>query len=114
MVVYSSNKEDIWVSRIPIPVIAPAALPIIDNFDTPAAPGIIVPNWNVYSPLWAPVQYVQLATPQTRPNPRPPHVLELSDRDPHDYARADRIFQASKKVTVQFTAEGDIHAGGRT
>ncbi len=41
--------------------------------------------WNIYSPLWAPVK-VEDGT------------LVLKDKDPFDYAKAERIFPASKKL----------------
>jgi len=68
-VAYSVNKEDIWVSRIPL------------------ASDLNV--WNTYSPLWAPVT---LAT----------DGVNLTDRDPYDYARAERLFPAREKVTISF------------
>jgi len=53
-VIYSINKEDIWVSRIPVPTVADETNPVNDNFDN-IVPGPRVPGWNIYSPTWAPV-----------------------------------------------------------
>jgi hypothetical protein len=71
-VVYSMNKEDIWVSRIATP-----------------APSV---GWSIYSPKWAPVTQRD-------------DSVELDDRDPYDYARAQYSFPESPKVSVEFTVE---------
>lgn len=72
-VAYSVNKEDIWVSRIPL------------------TSGTDV--WNTYSPLWAPVTLTK-------------DGVNLTDRDPYDYARAERLFPAKEKVSVSFDITG--------
>jgi hypothetical protein len=96
-IAYSVNKEDIWVSRIPLPICAdPAAGAVADHFDADAI-GPRVPDWNTYSPKWAPVG---IATSSTGGYG---HVLRLEDRDPYDYARADRVFAESKHVVVDCT-----------
>ncbi len=74
-VVYSVNKEDIWISRIPVPV--------LDGVQQGMG------GWNVYSPLWAPVR-------QTG------RELELRDKDPYDYGRAVRVFPESKAARLRF------------
>ncbi|MHC4621655.1 MAG: PA14 domain-containing protein [Planctomycetota bacterium] len=88
------NKEDIWVSRIPVPIVAGSKEPVRDTFDDIAA-GPRVPGWNTYSPLWAPVR---IASEQGTAN----KCLELEDREPTDYARAIRTFAAGKAVDVSF------------
>jgi hypothetical protein len=93
-VIYSLNKEDIWVSRIPVPIMAETKEPVNDTFDdTPAGPR--VRGWNTYSPTWAPVR---IAKDQSSAN----QYLELEDREPVDYARAIRTFPVSKTVDVRF------------
>jgi hypothetical protein len=53
-VTYSMNKEDIWVSSIPVPVTAVADQQANETFnDMPA--GKELEKWNTYSPIWAPV-----------------------------------------------------------
>lgn len=96
-VVYSGNKEDIWISRIPVPVRETVDAPVNDNFDLPATTGAIrdVPNWNVYSPLWAPVTLAE--SPGRRGM-----SLSLSDKDPYDYARAIRVFPEARNASIRF------------
>jgi len=93
-VIYSVNKEDIWVSRIPVPIVAETKEPAQDTFDNVAV-GPRVPGWNTYSPLWAPVR---IAAEVGSDN----HYLELKDSEPVDYARAIRTFPVSKAVDVSF------------
>jgi hypothetical protein len=93
-VVYSVSKEDIWVSRIPVPILAETKDPVHDSFDElPVGPR--VPGWNIYSPLWAPVR---IAKDPAGPN----HYLELEDHDPVDYARAARTFPRSRAGDISF------------
>ncbi|MHC4345341.1 MAG: PA14 domain-containing protein [Planctomycetota bacterium] len=100
----SMNKEDIWASRIPVPIIAEAKAHANDNFDDVAA-GPRVPGWNTYSSLWAPVR---IAADRGLSN----HYLELEDREPTDYARAIRTFPQSKAVTASFrVAAGQTDRG---
>ena len=74
--VYSMSKEDIWVSRVPLPVCA----------DETAAGGSM---WNFYSPKWAP------ATCEG-------DEVRLEDRDPFDYAGATRVCREARNVIVAF------------
>jgi hypothetical protein len=90
--IYSMGKEDIWVSRIPVPIVAETKDAVNDTFENIAA-GARVPGWNTYSPLWAPVRIAQDAAKKNR-------YLELEDREPADYARAIRTFPVSKAVDV--------------
>lgn len=93
-ITYSVNKEDIWVSRIPLPVRSSATGPVRDGFDGLPVGGE-VPNWNIYSALWAPVSVAAFPNEQNK-------SLELQDRDPYDYARAVRVFEESKSPSVTF------------
>ncbi len=90
-VTYSMNKEDIWVSEIPLPVRGKADAPVADSFENPDS----VRGWNLYSPLWAPV--LVAAAPDGSGN-----ALELRDKDPYDYGKAVRVFPASNRVNVEF------------
>jgi hypothetical protein len=76
---YSMNKEDIWVSRVPLPV-------------KPDAAGADEP-WNVYCPKWARVQLENDGS------------VRIEDRDPHDYVRATRMFPQTRRLTARFTIE---------
>lgn len=89
--VYSVNKEDIWVSRIPLPVKPDETEFPTDDF-AKATPGGIVPGWNLYSPKWAPATVVEKAGKRS---------LELRDGDPYDYARAIRAFPEAAKVRAE-------------
>lgn len=94
-VTYSSNKEDIWISRVPLPLRQTVDRPVTDTFDR-LQPGGIVPDWNIYRPRWAEVGVVDVPSAANR-------SLRLADRDPHDYARAVRVFPQVKAVaTVSF------------
>ncbi len=93
-VAYSMNKEDIWVSRVPTPVRSVVEGPVDDTFDDVAADAVI-PNWNIYSPRWAPVSVVAFPRETDR-------SLELRDQDRYDYAKAERVFPESHRVTVEF------------
>jgi hypothetical protein len=91
-VIYSVNKEDIWVSRVPVPIVADMKRHANDSFDN-LATGPRVPEWNTYSCVWAPVSISGGVSN---------HYLQLEDREPIDYARAIRTFPQSKSVDVSF------------
>jgi hypothetical protein len=80
------NKEDMWVSKIPIPVRDKQTNHINENFSNAA----YFNNWNIYSPLWCKVGLEN-------------NVLVLHDSDPFDYAKAERVFPGEKKVAVEFS-----------
>lgn len=84
-VTYSMNKEDIWVSKIPVPVKDKETKQVDDNFSNPA----VINNWNLYSPLWCRTELLD-------------KKLVLKDSDPFDYAKAERLFPVTKKLTVEF------------
>ena len=86
-VAYSNNKEDMWVSRIPVPV--------RQNATTHAAP---LPktvtlseltDWNLYIPQYCPIELKE-------------GVLTLSDSDPYDYAKVERIIPNTKELEIEF------------
>ncbi|MCL2508645.1 MAG: hypothetical protein FWF05_05670 [Oscillospiraceae bacterium] len=95
---HSMNKEDIFVTRVPVPVRKEVAEHIHDTFDNCNS---YVTNWNVYSTKWASV------SPYVMYGKQP--CMRIADRDPCDYARAMRIFPKSKKVTVSL----DIMSAGQ-
>ena len=100
--IYSMSKEDIWVSRIPVPIVAETQQPVNDTFDK-IATGPRVPGWNTYCSLWAPVRVAGLGN----------HYLELQDREPADYARAIRTFPVSRTVDVSFRVAAAQADNGR-
>ncbi|MHC4213488.1 MAG: PA14 domain-containing protein, partial [Planctomycetota bacterium] len=96
-VIYSVNKEDIWISRIPIPILPENNVSVDDDFDE-FEPGPRVPGWNTYSPIWAPVS-IALETGASN------KCLKLEDREPVDYARAIRTFTPDETVDISFRAK---------
>lgn len=92
-VTYSVNKEDMWISRIPVPVQQTATAHANDDF-TQAKQLSDLTDWNIYSPLWAPVSLDG-------------QWLTLQDKDPFDYAKIERKIPASKNLRVAF----DLQAG---
>jgi hypothetical protein len=93
-VTYSSNKEDIWVSRVPVPIRDEVKGPVQDSFDSLDVGGKI-PDWNVYQPQWARTAIVAFPTRSNK-------SLQLEDRDPYDYAKAQRVFAEATSVRVAF------------
>jgi hypothetical protein len=89
--IYSVSKEDIWVSRIPVPIVAEGKH-ANDTFDK-IATGPRIPEWNTYSSLWAPVSIAAKGIN---------HYLQLEDREPVDYARVIRTFPVSKTADISF------------
>jgi hypothetical protein len=94
-VAYSMNKEDIWVSRIPVPIRADVPDGVIeDNFEcTPA--GELPRGWNIHRPLWAPTGVVDHGGERG-------HVLRMEDADPCDYASATRVFAPHRSARITF------------
>ena len=87
-VAYSNNKEDMWVSRVPVPVRLSATSHAGESFSmfpTLAA----LTDWNIYAPMLAPVSLNG-------------EWLCLSDSDPYDYAKAERIIPNTEELEVEF------------
>lgn len=93
-ITYSMNKEDIWVAKISVPIKETIDKDVNDFFNS-MNDGKELADWNIYSPLWAPVEIDRLQDGTK--------VLSLSDRDRYDYAKAERIFPVSQKGVVEFT-----------
>src|SRR5262249_3293095 len=53
-------------------------------------------DWNLYMPLWAPIDVVPDPADAGR------RCLRLRDEDPYDYAKAERIFAEGSRVRVRF------------
>ncbi len=85
---YSMNKEDIWTAVVPVPIKSTVEEAVNDDFAKNA--GQAYNNWNIYSPLWASAKVEGKA-------------LVLRDKDPFDYAKADRVIQSAQKGTIEFT-----------
>jgi hypothetical protein len=103
---YSMNKEDIWVACIPVPVKATVDQDVNDDFTRMPAAGALK-EWNTYSPMWAPVAI------DKAPDGAP--ALSIKDKDPFDYAKAERVIPAAQKMTATFTVipqqndHGNLH-----
>ena len=102
---YSMNKEDIWVSRVPLPIRHKADKWVSDNFDR-MKPGGVVTGWNIYNLKWAQVEVAKFPSAANK-------SLKLSDTDPYDYARAIRVFPESSTVTVKFDILAEQTDNGR-
>ena len=99
---YSVNKEDIWVSRIPLPVRADADGAVNDRFgEFPG--GRIISGWNTYVPRWGDVAIVDAAGGK---------CLRLEDHDPYDYASAGRVFPSASKAKIEFEVMAKNPAAG--
>lgn len=92
-VTYSVNKEDMWVSRIPVPVKMEATAQADDDFNGKQKLSELT-QWNIYSPIWAPVS---LKKKQNRT------WLALEDKDPFDYAKVERKIPHTAELSVSFT-----------
>jgi len=104
--VYSVNKEDIWVSRVPLPIKTTVSEWVNDTFDDQIPHGAVVKNWNIYTGLWIPVEVVNYPSVVDK-------SLKLSDRDAWDYARAVRVFPKSERVCVKFDILAEQPRNGR-
>lgn len=93
-VVYSVNKEDIWISRIPIPVEWEEKGIVQDDFSRMETGGIIE-RWNIYSPQWCPIEVVDFPS-------RTEKSMRIKDEDPYDYAKAVRVFQNAPRQNISF------------
>ncbi len=93
-VTYSMNKEDIWVSKIPVPAKDKETEPVNDVFDL-MPEGEELKQWNIYSPILASAGIEEI-TDGTR-------CLSLKDWDRYDYAKAERLFPASRKLIAEFS-----------
>jgi len=91
-VTYSMNKEDIWVAKIPVPVEDKESMDVHEVFsDMPE--GRELNRWNIFSPRWCPVGIEKHKDEK---------YLVLRDKDPYDYAKAERLFPESRHAIAEF------------
>lgn len=91
-VTYSVGKEDMWVARIPVPVISRASSHADEDFaDFKNLSDLDM--WNVYSPVWAPVS-LESKNGLT--------WLTLRDKDPYDVSKVERKIPPTRELTVEF------------
>jgi hypothetical protein len=93
-IVYSVNKEDMWIARVTVPITGKVDHHIFDDFEQ-ANSELDLKEWNLYLPTWAPISVVHDPVSNTK-------CLELMDEEPYDYALAERIFPESKVVEIAF------------
>jgi hypothetical protein len=91
--VYSMNKEDIWVSSVSVPVTSTENQEVTDVFNE-MKPGEELNRWNIYSPVWAPAR-IEKDGENVR-------YLVLRDKDRYDFSKAERVFKTSKKIKIDF------------
>ncbi|WP_242689049.1 exo-alpha-sialidase [Pedobacter sp. SYSU D00535] len=91
---YSMNKEDMWVAAVPVPITSKVTSHANENFSQFTKLSDLK-LWNIYSPMWASVSVDKA--------PDGANALVLRDKDRYDYAKAERVIPASKKVAVEFT-----------
>ncbi len=88
---YTVNKEDVWVAQIPVPIQGEDK----GDFDESFEDNGVLDAWNLYSPKWA------FAGPGLLEGGK--KALILSDRDPYDYSKAERLFEKSAQCDFYFT-----------
>jgi hypothetical protein len=93
-----STKEDIWVARVPVPIRGSVEGPVSDNFDNMEVDGPIK-DWNIIHGPWIPVGIAAFPSVSNK-------SLQLADRDPYNYAKAERVFAqgASKTISAKVYA----------
>lgn len=97
-VTYSMNKEDIWISKVPVPVVDIETNQVSEVFNE-MPEGKELDQWNIYSPVWA-----RVAVAKDNEGKR---CMVIADKDEFDYAKAERLFPASKNVAVEFVISAD-------
>ncbi len=95
-IVFSVNKEDIWIADVHVPIIGKVTDDVNQNFNNVNQEGDLK-LWNIYNTKLA---YATIAKSPNQPGNK---YLMLKDEDPYDYVRAERIFPKSKKGSVAFS-----------
>jgi len=99
--VTSHHKEDIWVTRVPVPIVTRVTGPVSDDFQS-VPPGGAVPRWNIRSEQWATVKVAQEGDNR---------FLRLTDKAEVGYAKAFRVFEtvaASGGNDFGWSASGNV------
>jgi len=91
---YSMNKEDIWVTSIPVPIQESVSENVHDIFNE-LPDGDELKLWNTYNLSWA-------STKVEKKNDGKKY-LTLRDHDAFDYARAERVIPFAQKMEASFT-----------
>lgn len=101
---YSVNKEDIWVASVPVPITNKPAGHANEEF-AQLPEGRALTAWNTYSPAWAPVGIDKGTKGES--------CLVFKDKDPFDYAKAERVIPASTAFKVSYSLEAAQNDHGR-
>ncbi len=102
-ITYSVNKEDVWVSKIKVPVTGIADEHINESFDEVNEIADLT-DWSFYVPKWAPLEIT------SKDDQFVDNVLRLTDEDPYDYLRVEKLIPESKKLSVKFSIK-QVHVG---
>lgn len=98
-IVYSMNKEDIWISSTSVPIKDSVDKEVNQNFESVNSIADLK-SWNLHTYKWAPVEVEVDSTTNNR-------YLKLTDEDPYDGAMAERIFPkaSNKEISFRFNAK---------
>lgn len=94
-IVYTVNKEDVWIARLPKVITGVVSEHVDQGFDDVESV-MQLAQWSVYEPEWTSFEIV--GDPGDPGN----KVLQIRDAEPLDYARLERIFPESTSITVRF------------
>ncbi len=94
-IVYTANKEDVWVAKVPGTVTGTNEEDVDQDFEDVGDVSQLA-LWNIYEPTWAPLSI--MADPDDAGN----KVLAIRDEEPVDYSRIERIVPESKRLSVSF------------
>jgi hypothetical protein len=98
-ITYSVNKEDIWITRVPVPITGTVREEVNQDFENVGSIQDLE-LWNVYRPVWATVSI-------KRDYRTGNSYLELRDEDPYDYATVMRIFPEASKKIIELKFQGE-------
>ncbi|MBQ6645943.1 MAG: exo-alpha-sialidase [Clostridia bacterium] len=107
-VCYSVNKEDIWISRVPVPIKGRVTEHVSEDFSA-CIPRRFVPWWNAYSPAWCPVSLETVREADGTSF----NALRMKCKDPYDYAKVTRVFPESERVRLRFSVMARQNYFGR-
>ncbi|WP_308990989.1 six-hairpin glycosidase [Mariniflexile litorale] len=101
-VTYSMNKEDMWVSSIPVPVTGTVDEDANDVFNK-LPNGEELKLWNTYNLQWGSAKIE---------NKDGNKYLTLRDEDPFDYPRVERVVPFAEKMEASFTVKPEQNDHG--
>jgi len=93
-VAYSMNKEDIWITRIPVPVKSEMVEHGEEVFDQAVEEPRLLNHWNTYTPAWARVGLAE------SPGENGARCLTIEDREPADTVVVERVVPKTSGIAV--------------